>query len=277
MAGPAEQSSEGAGGAIEQPAGGEHQGAGLFDGLQIVAGFRYFYGSVDGFVQTPSGGEPGTTSHDRPTLSELGFNCISIYDGSISVRLGANRFLLGAQIIRMDGNATLSEDLISQNTFFPAGTSVSSSVHLDWYRLGYEYAFSFDLDHKGNQLRVAPGIQAVLLDFDYGMDAAGGLHVSRSYSKGGVRIGGSIEWLTGGSFTVAASGYWGLPIQNTAQILSVDLVGSYQLWGDRHGFGGAVYLGVGYESIEYEDDQTVPNHIDVNLGPLLIAGIEIRF
>src|SRR5678816_3998356 len=32
----------------------------------------YLYGPINGSLQIPSGGLPGTTSHDRPTLGELG-------------------------------------------------------------------------------------------------------------------------------------------------------------------------------------------------------------
>lgn len=253
------------------------ESSGLIDGVQFHADFRYLFGGVDGYLQTPSGGAPGTTSHNRPSLDELGFHNVNIFDGALSVQFDAHVLLLGAQIVRLDGSDTLKSDLITQSTVFPAGTRESAKIQLDWYRIGYEYQFQFDLGGNAGQLRIAPGIEAVLLDFDYQLNAPGNLRAHRAYAKGGARIGGTAQWLTGSPISIEANGFWGLPIDGTAQILSVDLVGKYQLWGARKGWGGAVYLGVGYEKIEYQDNQTVPNHINVNLGPLLVAGVEIRF
>jgi hypothetical protein len=253
------------------------QPASLVDGLSFTLDFHFLYGGIDGYVQTPSGGNPGTTSLHRPTLAELGFDNVSVFDVSLATQAGASIFFLGAQIIELDGSATLSETLITQSAVFPAGTHEHASVQLDWYRFGYEYQFTFDLNDQGSQLRVAPGIEGVLLDFDYQITAAGGLHAHRSYAKAGVSIGGSVEWLTGTPLSFEAQGFWGLPIDSTAQILNVDLVARWQLWGARHAWGGAAYLGAAYEHIEYEDNQTVPNHINVDLGPMLIAGLQITF
>jgi hypothetical protein len=246
-------------------------------GIHLELDFRYLYGAVKGSVQTPSGGEPGTTSPNRPSLGEIGIDDASIFDGSLLVQLDRHMFSLGGQIIRLDGNATLERDLLSHSLLFPAGTDVHSSVQLDWYRFGYRYEFRFDLHDSGSQLRLAPGIEGVLLNFDYSLDVPGGAGTSRGYAKGGLRIGGTAEWITASPFSIEATGYWGLPIDNTAQILSVELLGKYQLWGNQRGTGGAAYLGIAYEQIEYEDNQEVPNHVDVQLGPLLVAGIEVRF
>ena len=270
---------------VDAQGGRQQEVSGSIDRLQFRLDFRYLFGQIDGFVQTPSGGAPGTTSHNRPTFSELGFDNVSMLDGSVTARFDEHTLILGGQIIRLDGSATLEHTLITQSTTFPAGTRVNSQVQLDWYRFGYEYAFEFDLgdDASAGRFRLAPGVEGVLLDFDYEASAAGGLHAHRSYAKAGVQIGGSAEWQTRGRLSIAADGFWGLPIDNTAQILSVDLLAKYRLWGGRPGawnsgsFGGDAYIGIGFERIEYEDTQTVTNHVRADLGPLLIAGIEIRF
>src|SRR2546426_5913447 len=40
----------------------------------------WLYGPVSGHMQTPSGGQPGTTSSKRPTLSEMGIDTASGFD-----------------------------------------------------------------------------------------------------------------------------------------------------------------------------------------------------
>ncbi len=244
--------------------------------FRIDLDFQYMFGEADGFVQTPAGGEPGTTSPNRPTLDEIGIDHVHILDASLSLQFNPHIFTFGGQFIRMSGSATLGSDLISQSLLFPAGSSVDSDVQLDWYRFGYQYDFRFDLGN-GHELHLAPGVQGVLLDFRYELDGPGGLRADRSYAKGGAGIGATIQWLTDGPFSVEASGFWGLPIDKTAEILTLELVAKWQVWGSSQSNGGAAYLGVAFETIEYEDNQTVPNHINVDLGPVLVAGLEIRF
>jgi hypothetical protein len=36
-------------------------------------------------------------------------------------------------------------------------------------------------------------------------------------------------------------------------------------------------LGIGYEEINFEDNQPVPNHIHADLGPLGVVGVRVRF
>src|SRR6476646_6749457 len=73
----------------------------------------YRYGSVDGYVQTPTGGDPGTSSAKRPSLSEIGIDNASIYDAQGIVAFRNEEFYLGGQYIHMSGSDTLHENLIS--------------------------------------------------------------------------------------------------------------------------------------------------------------------
>ena len=242
-------------------------------GFDIAADYRF--GNIDGYVQTPSGGDPGTSSHHRPTFNELGVDTVNIFDFALAAHCRPSIFSAGGQIIRVHGDSTLSTDLTSHGTLFPAGSSVTSDIQLDWYRFGYQYEFSIDLGEGSGEFDLAPGVEADLLDFSYSLDG-GGAHAHRSYAKPGLRIGGTIEWLTDSPFSVEATAFWGLPISDTVQVLSLDLVGRYQLWGRRNS-GGSAFLGIGYESIQYEDNQTLSNHIKADIGPLLIAGLQVQF
>jgi hypothetical protein len=50
----------------------------------------------------------------------------------------------------------------------------------------------------------------------------------------------------------------------------------YQLWG-RYDHGGMAYLGIGYDRINEEDNQKVPNHIKASIGPELVVGLKVSF
>jgi len=113
------------------------------------------YGSLDGYMQTPAGGQPGSTSNKRPAFDEPGFDTVSIYDLYASAEWGQHEILGGAQFIRQSGSSTISDDLISQNQYFAAGDVVKSGIKTGWYRLNYLYKLKH-LNSPGDRLTVSP-------------------------------------------------------------------------------------------------------------------------
>ncbi len=67
-----------------------------------------------------------------------------------------------------------------------------------------------------------------------------------------------------------------LPIGSSPLILSLDGTAAYRFW-DRGAGGADVYLGVGYDRIDFEDRQTVPNHVEVGMGPMVVGGLRVSF
>src|SRR5438874_669898 len=61
----------------------------------------YLYGPADGFIQTPSGGRPGTTSRQRPRFGEMGINDASIGDVQLNLDWRRERVFFGGQFIRL--------------------------------------------------------------------------------------------------------------------------------------------------------------------------------
>src|SRR5947207_1371474 len=125
----------------------------------------YLYGPANGYIQVPSGGEPGTSSRHRPTFNELGIDNVSIYDASSKFSFGEaqeNQVYAGAQIIHLSSKRTLNKDLVSKAITFPSGAPVSSSVTLNWYRIGYRRKFVLG---ENRDLELYPSIGAALLTF----------------------------------------------------------------------------------------------------------------
>src|SRR5882724_5812825 len=100
--------------------------------FQLSASGGFLYGPVKGFIQTPAGGQPGSTSHNRPRLGELGIDAASVGVVNVSGEWGAHEAFVGAEIIRLGGTGTLRSDLVTHGTTFAAGTDVRSDVSLDW-------------------------------------------------------------------------------------------------------------------------------------------------
>ncbi|UCD76629.1 MAG: hypothetical protein JSV91_06830 [Phycisphaerales bacterium] len=248
----------------------------LLADLSVELRARYMRGNVDGYLQTPSGGQPGTSDFQRPTFGEIGYHNEDVWDASVVVQSHEHLFNFGARLIRMEGDARLTQDLICENIIYPAGTEVDSSILLDWFRLGYRYEFAIESEGNGSRFAIAPGAEAVLFNFDFDMTAPGNLRSDRNYSKGGLRIGATLDWQISGPFSIQAAGWWPVPMDNTARIMSVEVVGRYEFWGGRR-MGSAFYLGVAYDEIQYEDQQTLPNDVRVEMGPMIIAGFDFRF
>jgi hypothetical protein len=243
----------------------------------------YLYGPIYGSVQTPSGGEPGTTSPKRPRLSEIGIDDAHVADAALTLGTGNHGLYLGAQFIELSGAATLESTLVSQANTFTAGTRVESDVSLDWYRAGYRYRWVLD-PGQGNQpaFTLYPSVGAALLTFDYKLkeagDAAGGPRVSRSYSKALPQLGLTAEWRPGAGPLAVSAGAMGFPAIGSAtpEIFTESLLLKYQFL-HQPALDVEGVVGVQFEQFYYRDDQPVPNRIDVDLGPLLVVGLHVEF
>lgn len=240
----------------------------------VNIGSAFLHGSIDGFLQTPAGGNPGTTSSERPTFDELGFNTVSIYDGYVGVNRGRHEILVGAQFVRLSGKSTLSKDLTSQNRNFSAGEVVDADIKTDWYRVNYLYQL-MALHVLGKSVIISPGAGVVLFDFHY--ELTGPEHkVDRACSKVGCRLGGELNWILTDKLSLKAHAFGSLPFPKTPSILSIELQGQYQLRKGRYINAKAV-AGAAYNRIDREGGGTIPNHIRVEMGPLLKVGMNLEF
>jgi hypothetical protein len=232
------------------------------------------YGAVHGFVQTPRGGSPGSTSIQRPTFKELDITYAAMGDVSLTAGLRNHALYSGARIVQLSGENVLASTLISHGRTFPAGSSVKGDVQLNWYQVGYQHRFVYN-NGKGTSFGIHPGIGFALWDFKYKLEGGGNI-ADRSYMKGAPQIGLDWEWRPKGRFSVSG-GVWGaLPIYDMPFILSTELVGNFRLWGKK-GSRGLLFLGIGYDRVEYKDRQDVPNYIKADIGPQFIGGLQVRF
>ena len=239
----------------------------------VDASFRY--GSIDGFAQVPRGGTPGTTSSRRPAFKELDVDTVAIADTSASVAWANHIIYGGVRVVRLSGDGVLDRDLVSRGITFPAGSTVSADVTLDWYRAGYKYRFSY-ANERGDAISLAPSAGVAVLDFEYGLSGSAGMSVHRSFPEAAPQFGLELEWSPEGRFAISGEVLASLPLSTLPFILSARLTGRCRLWG-RRSRGGAAFLGVGFDRIEFKDDQQVPNHIEADMGPLLLIGLEVDF
>lgn len=239
-----------------------------------MASFRgqFNYGPVDGFLQTPAGGQPGSSSPHRPTLDELHIDDAEFYDLLASVQWRSLRLYAGYQAIPLAGEAVLSETLISRNVSFPAGTRVRSDIDLNWLRAGAGWQFEF-VDRR---LELIPKAEFAMLDFQYEL-SGGGQAAGRSYSKGCVRLGLESRYRFSPMVSVSLNAEGALPLDNTPQIAAVTGGVVFDLLPRSRGVRPTLFVGGGAQRIEYEDNQKLPNHLRLDMGPFIATGLAISF
>ncbi|WP_457667689.1 hypothetical protein [Thiolapillus sp.] len=234
-------------------------------------GLSYLHGNLDGFLQTPAGGEPGTTSKNRPSFEELGFNRQSAVDAYGRISRGRHMLEIGGQWQRHSGRSILTEDLVSQKKFFAAGTRADADTQTDWYRLNYLYALNSAVEN----IYFAVGGGLVWFDFHYRLksDTA---KADRAYSKIGYRAGVNVNWKVNDRFVLDTQVFAPIPVSNTPEIWTLELDATYRLWnsGGRQLQGIA---GIGYNRLDYEDNQKIPNHIRVEMAPYFRLGLNLDF
>ena len=248
------------------------------------------YGQASGRMQTPAGGREGSVTPSEPRFDESGTLSTQLIIGR---RLDKHLFYFSYRNWGMEGTDTYQslppakpdeegECVIIQNSVFCNGETVEARVDMQWFSLGYGYAFDFDFSNGGNLL-VVPTVQADLYRFAMEIHRLedqewGGVedYVDRRYNKGGLRVGGLLEyaqndWLVWGSKLMTSIAMPSAPVST-----DIELYAGFRLW-DAAGSRGDLRVGVGYTYFRYTDQQTVPNDLIAQLGPSPLLALMVQF
>jgi hypothetical protein len=231
------------------------------------------YGPIQGYAQTPLGGAPSSTSNKRPKFEELGIDMMTMVNLSLSVGKDQHSIYGAVHLVDLNGDGTLDQTLIFHGKTYPASTRIKSDVNLSWYEIGYQYNIHFGKERSS--FNIAPTVAFALWDFSTELES-GGEKNNRSYMKGTPRIGLNLEWLPWKQFSVSGKAIGSVPLKNTPDIYTLGLTGKYDLL-SKDRLKISLFAGVEYNLISYKDSQTVPNHIRAEMGPLGLAGLEIKF
>jgi hypothetical protein len=231
------------------------------------------FGPISGYLQTPAGGVPSSTSNKRPTFEELGIHMATMVNLSLSASRDPHSIYVAGHLVDVSGEDTLDETLIFHGKEYPAGTRVKADVKLNWYEIGYQYHIHFGKERVN--LDVAPTIAFALWDFSTEVESNGEKN-SRGYVQGTPRIGLELEWYPMNSLTVCGKAIGSIPIENLPQIYTASLIGKYSIL-NKDRLKVLLFMGIEYDGIYYKDSQTKSNHIKADIGPLGIVGAEIKF
>ncbi len=260
---------------VARPAAGQDHREG---DLRVTLELEYRGGPVDGHWQTPAGGEVGTTTADRPEIDEFGIDWVNMPRLGLTGGLGRHSLYFEAQAIDLHGSGMLDITLMSQDQVFPAGTLVEANLDLDWYRAGYTYTHPLNLQGGPEpELLVSASAGALLLGADFELRGEDGAQAHRAYNKVGPQLGAGVEWRATDLLRLTGDLDMSLPFSDQPMVISAELAAWLELFRNDAGQSGRLKLGIATETVEFDDKnkQTEPNEINIDLGPLLLLGVEI--
>lgn len=155
--------------------------AGTHDGVSARIVLGVLGSAMSGYIHTPRGGQPGTTTHKSPSIDELalnGMNQLPTLD--LNVRIASHTIHLRYLHVDLGSSFTLNYDLTSQARDFPAGSNITSHFKMPTYALGYR-PHALELGSANWQL--IPEFGMNLIQFQYGLRSASASGaVLRSYN-----------------------------------------------------------------------------------------------
>lgn len=248
--------------------------------LDFSASANYLYGSVRGYTQISAGGKLGTSNYQRPHLQSLGINVANIADVDVSADTHQyGQVFVGAQIIQLSGAAyTGDATLRTEGISYPAHSRVSSDIGLNWYRVGYRYPIAIDTLQNGvADITVTPFAEAIIWDFDYNLTVPKHRTAHRAYAEGGAQIGATAAWRPyGGPLSLEAT-LGGFPQASHLANVSVESLDLRYNFYEFQRFSFTGVLGVTWEQQDFRNVESLPDHISVDFGPMLTAGIQVQF
>lgn len=248
--------------------------------LDFSATATYLYGSVRGYTQVPAGGKLGTSYYERPHLQSLGITTANIADAEVSADAHQyGQFFVGAQIIQLSGSAiTGGSPVTTDGISYQAHSRISSDVGLDWYRIGYRYTIPIDTAQNGvADITLTPYAEALIWDFNYNLTVPRKRTAHRAFAEGGVQIGATGAWRPNGGPLSLEATVGGFPQASHLANVSVESFDVRYNFYEFQRFSFSGLLGVTWEQQDFRDRQPLPNHISVDFGPMLTAGLQIQF
>ena len=218
-----------------------------------------------------------TSSPGRPTLEEIGVEVGQEVGTELVMEWDRHELALDASALLLFGDDVLEQQLISQGEVFPAGTAVDSDTWIALGRLAYRYRFDVGIGAK-ERLVVKPGVGVTSMTVHYELEGDHGGDVHRDYTHGVPHVELGLEWRPGmqGRWSLSAdvrqSLYWLEGSSNQTNLFAGLLGAHFDLsrsW--------TLDLEGGYQHLGFEDDQALPNDIDVEFGPFVGLGISAHW
>ena len=231
------------------------------------------FAQASGYLQIPRGGSPLTSTQKRPTCEELGINRLN---NNIFFQLGIKSvwdpfgIYIDYQHNHPVGSTTLTSDLLTHGVIFPAGTPLSTHATFDLYQVGLNRRFKIC-----NNFALYPEAEIAFFSFSYrevsivqSTDRAFGLVTQRIGLRGEYAFNCYLML----SVDVAAS----IPFLSDLQLRTARTDLNFNIYTSQC-TRTTLFMGVGYEYIDFKDGQVFPNHVHIEYQPIGYIGLKFHF
>lgn len=227
---------------------------------------------ITGFLQVPTGGAPISTSPFRPTLDELGLNHVG--NNSPFFELGGLaqwQFVCGYasfQFNHTQQTNILKENLQTHYFFIGAGEVIKTQTWFDLSCIGINCKYKINCLN----LSLSPGVELSALDFHYQFIQPARVHGRNFYHVTG-RASINLDFKINTFFNVNINAASTMPQATDLQIQTI--TADILITLTKKICCSKLLLGVGYERINFEDKQEMPNHLLIEMAPMLRLGLMI--
>jgi len=194
---------------------------------------------------------------------------------------------MAAHLIDLEGKNTLDRALVFHGQTYLPGTRIESEIKSNWYEVAYRFHIplgqskstttrpDYQTSFCWDRLIVAPTVAMAFWDFSTQIQQSGVTN-ERGYSKVTPRLGMLLEWNPLPKFALIGDAIGSIPLNNEAHIYTLGLTAKYNLI-QKNWFNLDLMMGAEYDHIDFEDSQTFPNKVRIDMGPMLTGGLQIRF
>lgn len=225
------------------------------------------HADVRGFQQTPKGGNPGTTSLERPSFEELHINSKTYSNMGAWLRFEPFQINFNYLPLKYDGQTILSSELVSHGITIPQGSFFSSDIKDHLYSADFARIFK-----PFHAFMIAPLAMVHVFDHHYEFKS-GPLSSTRSFLTTGFGLGLDMTYAFLYQYELNAKINVAIPINNL-DVNKAKLSIAY-VWALTPRFTMKPYALVEWNKIRFKDHQPVPNLLDYRLSPIWGMGLSV--
>ncbi len=232
-----------------------------------LSGF-YALSYIQGFQQTPKGGQVGSTSPRRPNYKNLHIRTNS--DTQLGATFGYNALQLELDYfpIHLDGEMILPSDLITHDIPLSAGRYFSAHVNDELYSLRMSYIHTMC-----SRWQLQPKANIHWLSHDYHFQS-GSLSSSRVFAASGISVGLQSDYQLTHHWLLSTNVDLAIPVTNL-DVYQAKLAVGYQSFHNH--FTLTPTFSVAWHEVRFKDKQTIPNFLKYTAFPTVALGIIINW
>ena len=224
---------------------------------------------IKGFQQTPKGGTVESTSPERPTFDELNIKSKNYPTFGLWSAYKAYKLSFDYLPLRLQGETILSSPLVTHAIPIPAGSFFHAETNDDLYILGLSRIFKININWE-----ISPSLKINGLDHHYEFQS-GGFSSTRAFFATGLGLGLDTSYVFTNNIELNAAIAVSIPV-TSLEVYQAKIALAYR-WYPSNNLLIKPYATVGWNKIEFKDNQPIPNYLQFRLSPAWGLGLSLEW